>query len=557
MFFFRPSLFRLLICAASLSYSLNGLASDAQRFEPADGLTSRATGNLASEVAAISGAAGSSRSKKEKLISAAVREAVVASAAELKGAPAVLKATLALTTAAAEAAPTFADVIARAAAFAAPVAPIDSAQAKIRAAAFAAAKESGPGRGQEVAASRAESAGEVTSQGARVRYTRPRSADSEPDNVGSTAPNPSGAGKISLGKNSSLALTTAVNVSHDSNIYLQRNDEVAETITSVRPGVEFTFGQKSLAHGSLGYQMAFTRYLTSEASSKLGTASADFGYTGGRTTVDGNLSLGQTEQATRDTASVSGQSLLLRYFGTYSASGETSISSKTRIGTGVNGGWTRYKKAGAIGDSNLTVPLKVYLDIAPKLAISAGFSYDQITPQGNGPKGRGKFYNVGLRGSITEKLSSNFSIGYRDRAVGNSPSESSLGFDGSFGLQLTTKTGLNLALARNFTVSAAGESLKNTNLSLSLSSQPMLNWQFAGGLSYRAVDYGPRVFVEKPVLVPNDRTDKFLQLNLSATYVFTSWMNATLSWSASQNRSNFTDSEFAGSIVSVMLGIHY
>ena len=577
MSFSRQSKFLLLLCAAIFHCGTpEGLAAGAPlapRSEQADALTAGAAGSLAAEVAAISGAAGSSRTKKEKLISAAVRGAVLATTAELKGSSSILKAALALTAAAAEAAPPYADVIARAAAFAGPVAGIDSAQAKIRAAAFAAAKEAGPGqssfRSPEVSSSRSGLSPELAAGGATVRYTRTRSGDSEPQDSGPSAPNEPGSGRINLGKNSSLALTAAVNVSHDSNLYLQPDQGVlttagtvsagptSETIMSLRPGVEFTFGQKSLAHGSLAYGMAFTRYDKSEASSKLSNASADFGYSGGRTQLGAKLTFAQSEQATRDLASVSGQNLLRRDTGSYSTSAETSVWTKTSVEVGANGGWTRYKQAGVIGDKNLTLPLKVYVDITPKLAVSAGFSYDQTTPQGDGPKGRGNFYNVGLRGSITEKLSSNFSIGYRNRSVGDAPSESSLGFDGSFGLQITAKTSLNLALARNFSTSPSGESLKNTNVSLYLSSAPTLNWQFAGGLSYRDVDYGPRVFVVRPVLTPNDRADKFLQLNLSATYLFTSWMNATVSWAASQNRSNLADSEFEGSILSAMLGFRY
>ncbi len=561
MSFFRQSRFSLLLCAAVFqTASLDALASEASlspRSEQASVLTAGAAGNLAGEIAAISEAAGYSRAKKEKLISTAVRDAVIASAAGLKGEASILKATLALTTASAGAAPAFADVIARAAAFAGPSTGIESAPAKIRAAAFAAAKESAPGRRPERAASRSESATEIATQGATVRYTRPRSADSEPENAGPSAPNTSGAGKISLGKNSSLALTASVNVSRDSNLYLQNTNKVAETITSLQPGVEFTFGQKSLAHGSLSHQTAFTRYNETGLSSRLGTTKAGFGYTGGRTKLNAKLSFGQAEQSTPEIATVSPRALLRRDIGTYSASGETGLSSKTSVEFGVNGGWARYKQAGVIGDKNIALPINVYFDLTPKLAVSAGFSHEQTTPQNNGPKARGNFYNVGLRGNITEKLSSNFSVGYRNRSVGDNLSESSLGFDGSFGLQLTAKTGLNLALSRNFNTSPVGESLKNTTLALSLSSAPTLNWQFATGLSYRAIDYGPRVFVAAPSIVPNDRADKFLQFNLSATYLFTRWMNATLSWAATQNRSNQADAEFDGSILSLMLGFRY
>jgi hypothetical protein len=568
MFSFRPFRFRLLVCTVvTAALCSGGFASEpSPTSRPsgqslADGLPDGAAAKLAAEVGAIAESSGSTRAKKEKLISAAVREAVISSVSGLKGASAILKAALALTTAATESAPAFADVIARSATFSGPVTGIDGAGAKIRAAAFAAAGSASggksSGRSSATGGDAARAARDLGYGGADVRFINNPGGNPA---TGDATPSPrsvSGEPKISLGKNSSVAFTAQLSVSRDSNLYLQSKDEVAETIATLRPGVEFNFGQKSLAHGSIAYGMAFTRYADTGSNSRLGNASADFGYSGSRINLDAKLSFGQTEQGTRDLASVSGQSLLRRTTGTYSATAETQLTAKTSFETGANGSWTRYKKTGLIGDNNITLPLKVYVNLTPKLAVSTGFSHDQTTPQGNGPTGRGNFYNVGLRGNLTEKLSSNFSIGYRTRAVGDAPDESSLGFDGSFGLQATAKTSLNLALSRNFSTSPAGESLKNTGLSLSLSSAPSLTWQFATGLSYRKVDYGPRVFADVPVFTPNDRADRFLQFNLSATYLFNSWMNATAAWALSQNRSNVADSDFSGSILTVSLGFRY
>jgi len=571
MFPFRPSKFRLLLCAAlTATTSPHGfasespLASQAAERGQADSLPAGAAGELAAEVTAIAGSSTYSRAKKEKLISAAVREAVTSSTAGIKGPPSVLKATLALTTAAAASAPAFADVIARSAAFSGAVRSIDGAGAKIRAAAFAAANVAGSaptanasGRSAAAVGDEASAARDLGYGGANVRFTNNRQGDLGTGDAPALSPGTPGEPKIKLGTNSSVAFTAALSVSRDSNLYLQSTNEVAETITALRPGAEFKFGQKSLAHGSITYQVAFNRYAETKTNSKLGTALADFGYSGSRVNLDAKLSLGQSEQGTRDLASVSGQSLLRRDYGTYSTSAEAQVSAKTSIGIGANGGWTRYKKPGVIGNDNITLPLKVYMNVTPKLAVSTGFTHERTTPQGTGPIGRGNFYNVGLRGKISDKLSSNFSIGYRTLAVGNAPDESSLGFDGSFDLQLNPKTGLSLALSRNFSTSPAGESLKNTLLSLSLSSAPSLAWQFATGLSYRDVDYGPRVFADQPVFTANDRADRYLQFNLSATYLFNSWMSATAAWALSQNRSNVTDAEFAGSVVTISLGFRY
>lgn len=513
---------------------------------------------FASEIAGIARSGDTSRIKKEKMISEAVREAILKLTSETKVPSIMLKNAIELTTAAAAAAPQFADAIAQAAAFAGPISNMDGAKAKLRAAAFGATRNP-PSLRYDVAPGTAlyEPAGATTGVGGQgpVRITRTRAADPTTDeaaSIGSTG------SRVALNRNFSISLTGSVSVSHDSNIFLQNENEVSETITSMRPGVEFRFGQRSRASGQIGYQMAFNDYSNNAgANSRLGTGNAEFSYANSRSSFDVGAMYQQVEQGTRDTASVSGNTLLRRTIAGLETRGETALSAKTSVELGVNIDWTKYKREGLVGGNNISVPIKVYVAATPKLSVSTGYSYEKFTPQGEGVGADGGFYNVGLRGNISEKLSANFSVGYRTREFTNNLSEGFWGFDGSFGYQMTSKSSLALALSKNLSSSASGESLKSSNYALSFSTAPSSRWQFTGGVAYRDVDYGPTVFAAIPGTVSPDRSDAYWEFNLNATYVITSWMNTAAAWSQRRNRSNRSDAEFSNNLLSLIVGFRY
>jgi len=98
-----------------------------------------AAGELAAAVAGIAGDT-QSRSRREKRIGGAVGTAITGAAAKLEAKADVLDVAVELVTAAASAAPSFAETIAAAAAFAAPVKTIKGGAARVRSAAFTAAR---------------------------------------------------------------------------------------------------------------------------------------------------------------------------------------------------------------------------------------------------------------------------------------------------------------------------------------------------------------------------------------------------------------------------------
>jgi len=514
--------------------------------EPAPALAASNTrpgGDLAFEVGTIADSPSLARVRKEKRISELIREVIVRIGRESRSPDVLLKTVLETVAAAVAAAPQFTDTIARAAAYAPPVAALDGASARIRAVAFAGARRAAGGGSEREAAF--AGLGDAAME-ARVN-------DIALANAGS------GGGRVQLGRNHSIAFTGLVSVSHDSNIFLQNKDERSETITAVSPGVELKFGQRSRAGGRLSYEVAFTDYANDAGPSAwLGKGGGEFRYDNGRTTIDAVATYQQLEQGTRDTASVAGNALLRRVFTAVDVAGETALTAKSSVGSGVKLDWTRYRRPGLVGGSNLTVPIKVYLAATPKLDVSTGLSFEKFTPQGTGEGSRGVFYNVGLRGNLTEKLGSNFSVGYRTRDFARGLSEGFWGFDGSFDYQATAKTSMTLGLSRDFLSSASGESLRSSSYSLGFATAPSLHWQFAGGISYRSIDYGPRVFVATPgVLVDGVREDSYQDYNLSATYIVTSWMRLTAAWTQRRNRSNDAAFDFTSNVFSILVGFQF
>ena len=587
------SAFLGLVFAVGPYAALSTVAAPPREIPVADAVASAAAEEIAQNVSGIA-RSGAARAKKEKLISEAMRTAVLEAAGRVSGEEAIVRMVVELTTAAVQAAPAFSEVIAQTASFAGPVAAIKSARTKIRSAAFTAAERASPSAENGYLSPAASGGFPGTSvSGATVRYTRTGGGDSGPVDSPANSGGGSGDSKIQMGKNSTVTFTGGLSVTHQSNFGLRNTDETAETITAVKPGVDFVFGQKSLARGSVGYAVSFTKYAKiRDADGTLGTGHADFGYANGRSKIAANASYRESDQGTRDTVGIApGQGRLTTLRSnqlSIGTGGETAISAKTGVTAGVNFDLTKYKTPGLAGSRNISVPVRVLLDLTPKLAATAGYTYGRAQagnvapanpaagPAPQRPRSQDSFFNVGLRGALTGKLSSNFSVGYRTRKIGdqvdaqNKPAddstESSLGFDGSFSLSVAAKTNLSLSASRNFSVSAAGESLENSSYSLSVASDPTLQWKLAGGVSYRGVDYGSgaRTFLGNSAPALNaGRFDNYWEFSASASYVITSWMNTSVSLSRQQNGTNLaprpsTESPaYANTILSLMLGFQY
>jgi hypothetical protein len=203
------------------------------------------------------------------------------------------------------------------------------------------------------------------------------------------------------------------------------------------------------------------------------------------------------------------------------------------------------------------LPFSLYFRALPKLDFLTGFTYGVERPDGGGPTGKDFYYNVGLRGSLTPKLTGEFSVGDRTREVGSNPRERLLGFNGSFNYEVTPKTNAVLTLSRGFNTSALGESLTNGSYRLALRTELTPQWQVGTSLTYRSVDYGTAVFTVANFAAGTRRKDDYWEGGLDATYNYSQWLTASAYYTLRNNRSTVPGVEFSNNILGLILGLRY
>jgi polysaccharide biosynthesis protein VpsM len=568
--------------------------------------------DLAAQIREIVNTSLISRDRKERRITSTVRIAVVAATAYKDDRAEVVGIASQMAMAAARAAPSYADVISKAVAFVPSVSRFAGAAGEVRAAAYSAARsrhqrpaevlvrkhrapkpadsDEGPSELASVqpAAREEASTAPQTDAQAEPRVAEPPApaetvpateAAAVPDQ--STAqsaapeamPDTSGADQESTGKAASIAskqpllavgdsgavdVSATIGARRDSNIFLSSTDKVAATILSVTPGVSFNYGQNSLAHANLGYEESFNRYSNGAAPNvNLASALGDFGYD------DGSLKLaagGQYQQLYQNNVgifNISGSELIRSNITGLNASAESALFSKIGAGIAATYGRTEYNAPGLFGNSQVNVPINLFYAITPKVDLSAGYAYSEMTPEGNGTIAKGGYSNVGARGNFTSKLSGGFTVGYQTERVAGSPTTHSLGLTSNLSLEMTPKTSAHLEATRDFVTSAQGQVAKNGSYTFGLVSDLTNQWQVSTGITYRTLDYGEELYSFESALLAQHRIDKYWEGNFQLNYIFTNWFSTNLSYVLRDERSTLPGVEFGDNILSLNLKFVY
>ena len=356
--------------------------------------------------------------------------------------------------------------------------------------------------------------------------------------------------KIDLGKNASLHFTADLSARYDDNIFLLNKDKVGDEILSATPGAIFQFGQSSLANGSLSYQESFLDYIhNSSQAQQLGTGAGDFGYSNERLDLKANADYVQTAQ-NQEGFFIPGQKVVVRRNQLdLGSSAEVHFTEKTSASAGAAYSQTHYLTPGLglVDNHSSSFPVNLYYSVRPKVDLSAGFTQSEIKTPGNGPGSTqvNRYYNIGARGDFTPKLTGGFSVGYTTSNVTQSKNTSLFAFNANLGYELSPKTNLSLSASRNFGAGPQGEQTKSTNFALTASTAFSPRWQGSAGLTYQNIGY------------PANRTDNNIAGTVSATYVFSTKINATLSYSLNNNYSNVSTAEYLDNILSLSVGLKY
>ena len=555
--------------------SLLAIGGPAATAEPARRPAAGAPGmaaSLAGEVRAIADSAMISHSRKEKRISTAVRVAVVAATAYKDNPDTIVELAAELAGAAAAAAPHYADAIAKAAAFAPAVARIEGSSGRIRTAAYAAARgDHGRRAPRLVPAPRAEVLAEAAaaqpapgpatpapSPGAESAEVPPAAASAADETAAPPPRSRARTPRIALGDNAAIHVMADVGVRFDDNLFLSADNKVSSTITTLVPGIELRYGQNSLAHGSFIYREAFTRYSRGGISSlNLGTGNADFGYDNGSLTLAATGSYQQTYGNNIDVLSQGQRSLFRSDVLGLDGRAEAPLTPKLNARVEARLARTAYQSPGLITNEYLSFPLKLYYHATPKVDLSAGATYGTQRAQGTAPSSRDLYFNLGARGEFTPKLTGEVSTGFQTRSAGDSPRERLWAFDSRLAYELTVKTSATLEASRSFHTSALGESLKDSQYTLALSSDPAPQWHFGLSVAYRDIGYGPALFRAGPLVLAADRRDHYWEAGLTTSYLFTNWLRATAEYTFRNDRSTLPGIEFSDNIMSLTVGLYF
>ena len=120
------------------------------------------------------------------------------------------------------------------------------------------------------------------------------------------------------------------------------------------------------------------------------------------------------EQIAQNTVDVRAGFLVRRDVFRIAGGSEISVTDKSSAGGKVSYENTNYKRTGFDDSKITTIPVNYYYKVTPKLDVSGGIQF-RDTRLTTGVDSQDYFYNVGLRGEFTPKLTGKVAVGYTTR----------------------------------------------------------------------------------------------------------------------------------------------
>lgn len=366
---------------------------------------------------------------------------------------------------------------------------------------------------------------------------------------------------VQLSSNTELFVTADTAVRYDDNIYQADSDTKEDVIFQVSPGLELTSGKEGANQGRIAVREDFIRYVDEgDNDAELFTLQAD----GKIVTPKSSLEVGgyfkQLQGNTQDFLGSRYGDLVRR--DTWQGNGrlETEVTPKVSASVGGRVGETDYDSTLFADQLLSAIPLNVYYKLTPKLDLSAGYEWrdtslgERFVPTGlfdtDGNEilteittagSNNHFFNVGARGEIAPKLSTNIRVGVdmrKDRASDND--STTLGVDGGLFWAYSAKTQANLQLGRRFETSAIAQALTRTTASLGVTHQ--LSGQFASQaeVRYEMSDYEL-----------GGRTDHYYEFTIGSTYAWTDYLTLAAGYAFRFNNSDLDEVEFTNNVFSI------
>ena len=364
---------------------------------------------------------------------------------------------------------------------------------------------------------------------------------------------------MAVGDNAELFLTGSVAVRFDDNIFLSPDNSATkknDTILSFKPGVELVFGKGSATKGNVYFREDYVRYSDNDAQN---ASLADLGFTSqydnGKTKMGASASFTQLAQNQPGIGAGTGI-IARRDVSAAKVSTEFAFSEKTSFGAALILDKTAYDQATFIDSSSWSVPVDMYFEMTPKLDMSVGYRYRDVTLSGSASDSKEHFLNIGARGEFTPKTSGQIRVGYNKRTFDRGNDDTGFGIDTSLAFAYSEKTSFQLSVSNDFGNSATGQATKTFSTGISGRSALSEQWSVGANLNLRSVDYS-RAGTTPP------RSEDYYEFGLNVSYVYSTYLNFTAGYNYKNNDASIpvgstTDAlSFTNSVFSFGANVRY
>ncbi|MDR1788904.1 MAG: outer membrane beta-barrel protein [Opitutaceae bacterium] len=377
---------------------------------------------------------------------------------------------------------------------------------------------------------------------------------------------------LTVGDDFKVSLLLDAAVRHDDNVYLSNASEKDDIVFSVAPGISARYGSE-MSKTSFTFLLSESFYRYSkhddELNADLMSFSTGIAHRGEIFKISAGVSFNQYSNSSPVylPTEVSGMKVD-RNVVRANVGGEYSISSKSKIGLGFSWQDNNYRTAGYANSTDFAIPANFYFAITQKIDVSAGIQYRHSKGVRNEDTSTGfagdkyvfndLFYNVGVRGELTPKLSGGINVGFTTRDVSKAPTPdmgdtTTFGLSANLGYVFSAKTQMSLRVGNDYgTRTWDGGSQRTLSALLGVQSDLAPQWRVTGSIGWSNTDY-----MDHSATNGSARVDDYIDLSASVIYLFSETFSAAGGYMLRHNFSNRNLSDFTDNIFSVSVSAKY
>lgn len=353
-----------------------------------------------------------------------------------------------------------------------------------------------------------------------------------------------------LGKVVFLPRAEIANTFTDNLFNQSRRDRESDVITSVTPGLRLKLDENAAVDASMGYRHTETLLWTnSDFNSSSDILDASLSYTAAKWKVSGSAGWSDTVTLPNGMLNI-GRNVLRST--TISGSGNVTYdwTAKSDISAALNYRDTANKSIFLLSQGQTDGRLGLSHELTSRLRLTGDVKSGHTTAKSNDGTGRtfGSFFYgglVGLRGSLTQKLSGSVKVGYEARQFDNGESVNAAtpaaGLEVEYQASVLTTVSLGYERTTGIGVFQGGSVTirDSVNLRGTHFFGITKRWSVTGITRVSLGDYQFGQVLAVPGQAPNSRTDAWTEFDLMFSYRPQAWLTCSAGYSFDKYELNF------------------